>query len=163
EAGERLEAPEICLGRVPPPHRTQHAVVARLQRHMEVPGDGGRLTKRTRELVVDVVDLDRGQPETPEPAHRSGLPDEPPHPVAARAVGEAAEVDAREHDLAMSLFDALADLSQDRGRAAAARGSADERDHAELAREAAAVLNADECTYAVEPRVGLNAADRADV
>ena len=46
---------------------------------------------------------------------------------------------------------------------AAARGAAHERDHAEVAREAAAVLHLDERAHAVEPRVGLDAADRADV
>ena len=47
--------------------------------------------------------------------------------------------------------------------AAAPRGAAHERDHAEVAREAAAVLHLDERAHAVEPSVRLDAADRADV
>jgi hypothetical protein len=40
---------------------------------------------------------------------------------------------------------------------------ADERDHAEVAREAAAVLDLHERAHAVEASVGLHAAQRADV
>ena len=63
----------------------------------------------------------------------------------------------------MALRDAPADLAEHRVGAAAARGAADERDHAERARERAAVLDLHERAHAVEPRVGLHAADRADV
>ena len=59
--------------------------------------------------------------------------------------------------------DAAPDLGEHGVRAAAARGAAHERDDAEAAREAAAVLHLDERAHAVEPRVGLHAADRADV
>ena len=47
--------------------------------------------------------------------------------------------------------------------AAAARRAAHERDDAEVARERAAVLDLHERAHAVEPRVGLDAADRTDV
>ena len=163
EVRERLEAPEVRRGRVAPTHRAQHAVVARLQRHVQVPGDGRRLPQRSHELVVHVVDLDRGEAETLQARRRSGLAHEPRERVAALTIAEAAEVDAREHDLAMPLLDPLADLPQDCVGAPASRGPADERDHAELAREAAPVLDADERTDPVEPRIGLNASDRADV
>ena len=63
----------------------------------------------------------------------------------------------------MALFDAARDLAEHRVGGTAARGAADERDHAEVAREAAAVLHLDERAHAVEPRVGLHTADRADV
>ena len=79
------------------------------------------------------------------------------------AVAEAAEVDAGEDDLAVALRDAPADLAEHGVGAAAARRAAHERDHAERARERAAVLDLDEGADAVEPRVGLDAADRADV
>jgi hypothetical protein len=130
---------------------------------MEVPGDGGRLAKRVHQLVVHVIDLDRGETKPLQSGRRAGLADEPRERVAALTIAEAAEVDSGQHHFAMPLLDPLPDLPQDRVRAAAARCSANERDHAEPAREAAAVLNSNECTHAVEPCVGLNAADRADV
>ena len=61
-AGQRLETAQEGRGRVAAAHRAQHAVVARLQRHVQVPGDGGRLAERSDEGVVDVVDLDRAEP-----------------------------------------------------------------------------------------------------
>src|SRR5581483_4546511 len=70
---------------------------------------------------------------------------------------------AREHDLLVALLDAPAHFGQDRGGAAAARRAADERDHAEVARERTAVLDLHERAHTVEARVGLHAADRADV
>ena len=97
------------------------------------------------------------------PGSRAGLADEPRQRVAGLAVAEAAEVDAGEDDLAVALRDAALDLAEHRVGAAAARRPADERDHAEGAREAAAVLDLHERARPVEPRVGLDAADRADV
>ena len=79
------------------------------------------------------------------------------------AVAEATEVDAGEDDLAVPLRDAPADLAEHRVGAAAPGGAADERNHAERARERAAVLDLDECPHPVEPRVRLHAADRAHV
>ena len=63
----------------------------------------------------------------------------------------------------MALRDPRPDLAEHGVGAAAARGAADERDHAERARERAAVLDLHERAHAVEPRVGLHATDRADV
>ena len=63
----------------------------------------------------------------------------------------------------MALRDAAPDLAEDGVGAAAAGGAAHERDHAERARERAAVLDLDERADAVEPGVGLDAGDRADV
>ena len=68
-----------------------------------------------------------------------------------------------EHDLAVTLRDAPPDLVEHRVGDAAARRAADERDHAERARERAAVLDLDEGADAVEPVVRLDAADRTDV
>ena len=163
EVRERLESPEVGRGRVAPTHGAQHAVVARLQRNVQVPGDGRRLPQRSHELVAHVVDLDRRQAQTLQTRRRADLAHEPRQRVAALTIAEAAEVDAREHDLPMALLDPSADLPQDRAGAAASRRPAHERDHAELAREAATVLDADKSADAVEPRIGLNASDRADV
>ena len=110
-----------------------------------------------------MVDLDRRQAQTLQARRRAGLAHEPRERVAALAIAEAAEVDASEHDLAMALLDPLDDLPQDRVGAAATRRPAHERDHAELAREATSVLDADKSADTVEPRIGLNASDRADV
>src|SRR5438034_5502607 len=63
----------------------------------------------------------------------------------------------------MTLVDSSAHLSQDCGSLTAARGTADEGDDAEVAREAAAVLHLDEGADAVESGVGLDATDRANV
>ena len=130
---------------------------------MQVPGDGRRLAQRGDERVVDVVDLDRGEAEPIEARRRAGLAHEPRQVVARFTVAEAAEVDPGQHDLAVALLDAAADLAQHGGGGTAARGAANERDHAEAARERAAVLDPDEGADAFEPRVGLNAADRADI
>ena len=63
----------------------------------------------------------------------------------------------------MALVDALAHLGQDGRGAAAARPAAHQRNDAEVAGEAAAVLHTDKGADPVEPRVGLDAADRANV
>ena len=144
-------------------HRAQDAVVARLERHVQVAARGGRLAQRADELVVDVVDLDRREAEPLEPGRRAGLPDEPRQAIARGPVAVAAEVDPGQDDLAVALSDAAADLAEHGVGRAAARGAAHERDHAEAARERAAVLHLDEGANAVEPRVRLDAADRADV
>src|SRR5581483_12445034 len=83
--------------------------------------------------------------------------------VAGLAVAVAAEVDPGEDDLAVSLLGAAAHLGEHGRRAPAPARPAHERDHAEVAREAAAVLHLDERANAIEPRVRLNATDRADV
>ena len=83
--------------------------------------------------------------------------------IAGGAVAVAAEVDAGEDDLAVALRDAAADLAEHGLGGAAARGAAHERDDAEVARERAAVLHLDEGAHAIEPRIRLDAADRADV
>ena len=130
---------------------------------MQVAARGRRLAQRAHELVVDVVDLDRGEAQALEAGRRAGLPDEPRQAIAGGAVAVAAEVDPGEDDLAVALRDAAADLAEHGLGRAAARGAADERDDAEAARERAAVLHLDEGANAVEACVRLHAADRADV
>ena len=110
-----------------------------------------------------MVDLDRGQAEPFEPGRGAGFPDEPRQAIAGRPVAVAAQVDPGQDDLAVALSDAAADLAEDGLGRAAARGTADERDDAEPARERAAVLHLDEGANAVEPGLRLHAADRADV
>src|SRR5205807_9898700 len=125
--------------------------------------DRGRLAQRGDEPVADVVDLDRAQAKTLETGRPPRLADEARQVVARAAVPEAAEVDPGEDDLAMTLVDAAPDLREHRVGAAAARRTAHEWDHAEVARERAAVLNLHEGAHAVDPRVRLDAPDRADV
>ena len=110
-----------------------------------------------------MVDLDRGETEPLEPGSGARLPNEPRQAVAGGAVAVAAEVDPGEHDLAVALVDAATDLAEDGLGGPAARCAAHERDHAEAARERAAVLHLDERANAVEAGIRLHAADRADV
>src|SRR5207237_1420923 len=84
-------------------------------------------------------------------------------PVAGFAVAIAPEVDAGQHHLAVALVDTPPHLAQDGGGASAPRRPPDERDHAERAREAAAVLHLHEGANAVELGIRLDAADRPDV
>src|SRR5262249_38308184 len=78
-------------------------------------------------------------------------------------VAVATEVDAGEDDLAVALRDAALDLTEHGLCRTATRRPADERDDAEAARERAAVLHLDEGADAIEPGVGLDATDRAEV
>src|SRR5215472_7264285 len=102
------------------------------------------------EPVVDVVDLNRAEAQPPQPGDGADLAYETREPVAGLAVAEAAEVDAGEDDLAVALGDPLLHLAEHRVGAAAAGGAAHERDHAEAAREGAAVLDLDERADTVE-------------
>ncbi len=90
EVRERLEAPEVGRGRVAATHRAQHTVVARLQRNMQMPGDGRRLPQRNHELVTHMIHLDRRQAQTLQARRRAGVADEPRQRVAALAIAEAA-------------------------------------------------------------------------
>ena len=64
---------------------------------------------------------------------------------------------------AVALRDALADLFEHGPGAARPGSAAHERDHAEVARERAAVLDLHEGPHAIEAGVGLHAPDRTDV
>src|SRR5436190_8953936 len=66
---ERLDAGEIAARGVAPCHLAENRVVARLQRHVEVPADGRRIAQGGDELVVYVVDLDRREPQARETGH----------------------------------------------------------------------------------------------
>src|SRR4051812_42950436 len=121
-----------------------------------------RLAQRVDQLAVDVVHLDRREAQAREPGNRADLAHEARQLVPGVAVAVAAEVDPGEDDLAMSLFDPPVRLREHRAGGAAARGTAHERDHAEVAGEAAAVLDLDERSNAIEACVCLHAAERSD-
>src|SRR5262245_50156353 len=127
-----------------------------------MPRQRGRLPDGVDEPVVDVVHLDGGEPKSLHSRNAPRLAHEVTEPVAGGAVPVAAEVDAGQDDLAMALCDAAADLPQYRRGGPASRRSTNERHDAEIAREAAAVLNLHERTDPLEPCVGLDAPDRAD-
>src|SRR5438552_1926179 len=110
---EVADAAQVGARVVATPHRRQDAVVARLERHVQVARHRGRLAQRGEQALVQVVDLDRREAEPGEPGRRTGLADEPGQVVPGPAVAVAAEVDARQHDFAMTLLDAPADLAQD--------------------------------------------------
>src|SRR6476661_7970883 len=130
---------------------------------MQVTARGLRLEQRVNEILVDVIDLDRGEAQALEPRRRARLPDEPREAIAGGAVAVAAEVDPREDDLAVALANAAADLPEHGLGRAAARGASHQRDDAETAAERAAVLDLDEGANAIETRIRLHTADRADV
>src|SRR6266851_3181930 len=161
--GERLEPAEVRRGAVTARHVAQHPVVARLERNVKVPADVRCFTQRRHELGVDMVDLDRREAEPLEPRHGADLAHQSRQRITGRAVSVAPEVDAREDDLLVSVCDAPPDLVEHCDRRPTARRAADERDHAEVAREAAAVLELDERAHAVETGISLNAADRTHV
>src|SRR2546425_11982588 len=106
-----------------------------------------------------MVDLDRRQPETREARRRSCLPNEPRERVTRFSIAITAEVDSGQHDLYVPLDDSSSNLFEDCRSRPAARRTSHERDDAEVAREAAAVLNLHEGPHALQPRIGLNAAD----
>ena len=117
---QRLEPAEVGGDGVAAAHRAQHRVIAGLERDMQVTARDRRLTERADELVVDVVDLDRGEAQPLEPGGRACLSDEPREAKAGGAVAVAAEVDPGEDDLAVALRNAAADLAEHGfGRAAA--------------------------------------------
>ena len=123
EVGERLELREVLRRRVASPHRAQDAVVSRLQRDVEMARRRSRLAQRRDEVVAEVVHLDRREAQALDPGQRARLADESRQRVPRLAIAEAAEVDARKHDLAMALRDAALDLREHRAGAPAARAS----------------------------------------
>src|SRR5262249_35021028 len=144
-------------------HIPKDGVVPRLQRDVQMPTDRGSLEQRRDELVVYVVDLDGRKPEPCEPGCRARLAHETCEPVTGSAVAVAPQVDSRQDNLAVPLLDAVADFAQNGSRVAASRRAPNEWDDAEVAGEAAAVLDLHERADAIEPRVGLDASNRADV
>ena len=130
---------------------------------MQVRPDHRRLSQRGNELVVDMVDLDRRETQPLDALDRACRSDQIGELHAGGAIAEAAEVDAGEDDLPVALPHPLPDLAEHGLGAPRASCAAHERDHAERARERAAVLDLHEGANAVEPRVRLHAADCADV
>ena len=156
---EARQPPEVRRRRVATSHRAQDPVVAGLKGHVEVASRRGGLAKRRDQVVVHVVDLDRRESEPLQTGHSACLADEPRQREAGVAIPEAPEVDPGQDDLAMALTNPLLDLGEHGRGTAAARGTAYERDHAEGAAEAAAVLHLDERTDPIEARVRLHAPD----
>src|SRR5207245_2746374 len=111
----------------------------------------------------DLVDLDRAETKPLKPRGGTRGAHEVRQVVPRGTVAEAPEIDARQDDLAVTLRDAAPDLGKNGLGAPAARLPPDERDDTEVARERAAVLDLHEGADAIESRVGLDAADRADV
>jgi len=126
-------------------------------------GHGGRLSHSRDELVVEMVYLEGGEPQAREARRCARGSHESRQVVAGCAVSVAAEVDTGQHDFRVPLVDAPADLAEDGLGRPAPGCAAHLRDHAEVAREAAAVLHLDERPHALEPDVRLHAADGTDV
>ena len=109
---ERRKATEVCRRGVAAAHRAEHVVVARLQRHVEVAGDGRRLAQRGDQRLVHMVDLNRRESQALESRRRPDGADEAGEIDTPLAVAVAPEVDAGEDDLAVALGDAAFDLSE---------------------------------------------------
>ncbi len=159
--GQELEPTQVDGARVAPPHRAQHSVVARLERNMEVLRRRRGLPQRRDQRRIDVVDLDRAQPQPAQTLHRSRRAHQPGEVEPRRTVTKAAEVDPCQDDLAVTLLHATPDLAEHLPGATAAGAAADERDHAELAAKRATVLDLDEGANTIEAVVGARAPDRA--
>ena len=81
-------------------------------------GDARCPAQGRNESLGQVVDLDRGKPETREPGRLACLPHEARKVVPALTVAIAPQVDPREDDLAVALVGALAHLGEHRLRPA---------------------------------------------
>ena len=164
KSSRRLELRDVLRGRVAPPHRREHVVVARLERDVEVPRrpSASRAAPRSsssdRWFTSIEESRSRSTPGTA-PASRTSRASvypasrsrKQPRLTPVRTISRWPWATRR----AISL--------EHRVRAPAPRPTAHERDDAERARERAAVLDLHERARALEPRVGLHAADRADV
>ena len=80
-------------------HGREHAVVGRLQRHVQVAGDQ-RLAERVEQVGGEVTRLDRRQAQAAQLGQLHQAADQAGQVVAARRVAVGADVDAGEHDLA---------------------------------------------------------------
>ena len=112
EVRERRESAQVGRGRVAAAHRAQHPVVARLERHVQVPARrsasrAAPARARRSTWLTSIDERRRRCSPGVAPASRTSRAQR----VAALTVAEAAEVDPREHDLAMALLDAPADLA----------------------------------------------------
>src|SRR6185436_9163747 len=157
-----LDPAQIGGDVIPPAHRPEDAVVARLERDVQMAGDRRGLAHCGHERVAQVIDLDGGQPEPFDPRDRARLADEARKAESGLAVAVAAEVDPRENDLPVPLPDAARDLAENRPCGTAARRAAHVRDHAEVAGEAATVLDLHEGAHPLEPHLSLHTAEGAD-
>src|SRR5206468_6388530 len=113
---KRLELRQILGGRIATAHRTQDAVVSRLQRDVEMVGGSRRFPQRRDELRAQVVDLDRGESQALDAGDGTRLTVEAGERVARSAVAKAAEIHAGQHDLALALRGPPSDLGEDRVR-----------------------------------------------
>src|ERR1043166_6109186 len=124
--------------------------------------DGGSPARRA--LPSPTVTIARAAtPQPPQLRRRSRRADEVWQRAARLAVAVAAEVDPRQDDLAVTLADTFPHLAQHGFGGATPGGTANQWNYAERTGKAAAVLHAYERAHAVELRLRLHAADRADV
>src|SRR5512132_1566134 len=114
-----------------------------------MPTDVWSLPQRRHELTVDVVDLDRRQAQPFHSWHGTDVPHQARQRVAGNAVSIAAEIDPREDDLLVPVRDTAPHLVENGRRGSASRPTPDDRDHAEVAGEAAAVLDLHEGAHAL--------------
>ena len=151
-----LDDPGIVGGQVPAAHASQDAVVARLERQVQVRQRPRRAVDPRREqLVVDVLGLDGAEAEALDGRLGQDPPDEAGERERRAGVGAArtplrpaavvgADVDPGQDDLAMTGGDRAAHVGKHGLRRERALGAAGRRDDAVRAVERAAVLDLDE-------------------
>ncbi len=125
-------------------HRTQHAVVAGLHRHVQVRTDLGRVRERIEQRVADVDHLDARQPHALDARDaRDG-----DHQLAELeplfGVAIVADADPGHHHLGLTVGDSLCGLTEDRARRPRASAAAHGRDDAVGAVAVTAILDLDE-------------------
>ena len=145
---------------VPPAHARQHAVVARLQRHVEMRADRRRRGHPPHQRLAHLVRIDRGQADAREPAlldQRVDQPDEIERRV--EIVSPAAEMDAGEDHLAEAARGEGVELGENRARRQAPAAPAGERHDAERAEQVAAFLDLQEGARLAVERAGTEGLD----
>ncbi len=154
----------VVRGQVPAAHAPEDAVVARLQRQVEMRQRARRALDPGREqVVVDVLGLDRAQPDPldvrlgEDPAHEAREGEGGSRVRAAMAALRPAavvgpDVDPGEDDLAVARDQGPPDVRQHRVRRQRPLGAAGLRDDAVGAVERAAVLDLDEGSRALDRR-----------
>ncbi len=151
-----LDDPGVVGGQVAAAHASQHAVVARLERQVQVRQGARRAVDPRREqLVVDVLGLDGAEPQALDGRLGEDAADQAGERERRACVGAArsplrpaavvgADVDPRQDDLAVTGGDRPADVGEDGLRRERALGAAGRGDDAVRAVERAAVLDLDE-------------------
>ena len=131
---------------MPPLHALEDEIVAGLQRQMQMRHQSAVLRQRIEQVAVGLDGIDRRQPQPLQLRHvLEDLLDQRAEFWRARQIGAiAGDVDAGQHDLAITVADEPAHVIDHRAHRHRARIAAAIRNDAERAAMVAAVLHLDE-------------------